>query len=70
MILLDGNLGNLGTLLDRIGNVFDNLAIPGEIVDVFSMFSELWAAIPYAVRVALIGCFTFACVLAAIKMLF
>lgn len=60
----------ISNIIDKIGTFFDNLAIPGEIVDVFDMFSDLWGAIPYAVRVALVGCFSFACVLAAIKMLF
>jgi len=60
----------ISSIVDKIGTFFDNLSIPGEIVKVFDMFADLWEVIPYAVRVALIGCFTFACVLAAIKMLF
>lgn len=60
----------INNIIDKIGLLFDNLSIPGEIVKVFDMFGDLWEAIPYSVRVALVGCFTVACVLAAVKMLF
>lgn len=60
----------ISNIIDKIGLLWDNLSIPGEIVDVFEMFGDLWDVIPYAVRVALGACFSFACVLAAIKMLF
>lgn len=60
----------ISNLIDRIGTLFDNLAIPGEIVDVFEMMTEIWEAIPFSVRYALMGCFSAACVLAILKMLF
>lgn len=49
---------------------WDNLSLPVEITGVYTMFLGIWNAIPYAVRVVFVGCFSFACVLAAIKMLF
>lgn len=57
-------------LIDRIGTLFDNLAIPGEILDVFEMMTVIWESIPFSVRCILIGCFTVACVFAMLKMLF
>lgn len=60
----------LSSLLERFGMFWDNLSLPTEIVASFTLFQEIWLAIPYAVRVAFTACFTFACVLAAVKMLF
>lgn len=60
----------ISNLIDRIGTLFDNLAIPGEIVDVFEMMTEIWEAIPFSIRYALIGCFSVACMFAILKMLF
>ena len=60
----------IGNLIDRIGTLFDNLAIPGEIVDVFEMMTEIWESIPFSVRYVLIGCFSVACIFAVLKMLF
>lgn len=60
----------IGNLIDRIGTLFDNLAIPGEIVDVFEMMSTFWESIPLSVRYALLGCFSIACTFAILKMLF
>lgn len=60
----------LSSLIEKIGTLFDNLAIPGEIVKVFETITEIWEAIPFAVRVTFIGCFSVACVFAILKMLF
>ncbi len=60
----------LSALIEKIGTLFDNLAIPGEIMEVFQTITEIWDAVPLAVRVTLIGCFSVACVLAILKMLF
>lgn len=60
----------ISALIEKIGTLFDNLAIPGEIMEVFRTFTEIWDAIPLALRVTLIGCFSVACTLAVIKMLF
>lgn len=60
----------ISSLISKIGTLFDNLAIPGEIADVFQAFSDIWDAIPLAVRVTMISLFSIACVLAMLKMLF
>lgn len=60
----------ISSLIEKIGTLFDNLAIPGEIMDVFDTIAQIWDAIPLALRVTFIGLFSVACTLAAIKMLF
>lgn len=57
-------------ILDKLGQVFDNLAIPYEMVKVFQAFAEIWETIPYVLRYVIIGMFSTACLFAILKMLF
>lgn len=56
--------------IERLGLLGDNLAVPGDIVEVFKFFPQLWEAIPFLLRSALLACFVVACLLAIAKMLF
>lgn len=60
----------LDSLLAKIGEFFSNLAIPFEIVDVFRAVTAVWSALPFVLQVALVACFSVACLLAILKMLF
>lgn len=57
------------TILEKLGQFFDNLAIPGEIIEVFEGFTGIWEAIPIALRYTLMMMFSVACLLAVLKML-
>jgi len=58
------------TVLEKLGNFFDNLAIPGELLEVFEAFADIWDAIPLVLRYVLMGMFSTACLFAILKMLF
>lgn len=60
----------IDNLIDRIGLFGDNLTVPFDVVEVFRFFPQLWEAIPFVVRSALLACFVVACLLAIAKMLF
>lgn len=62
----DGKL----SILDKLGQFFDNLSIPTEVMKVFEGFADVWGAIPITLRYVLISMFSIACLLAVIKMLF
>lgn len=58
------------SILEKLGQFFDNLAIPTEIMEIFEGISGIWDAIPYALRATLFMIFGVACLLAIVKMLF
>lgn len=58
------------TILEKLGNFFSSLAIPGELAKVFEGFVGIWEAIPLVLRSTLIGMFSVACLFAVLKMLF
>lgn len=60
----------IDSLLQKLGELFDNLAIPFEMVEVYTAVTSIWEAFPLAVRFSLIGCFAIACLFAILKMLF
>lgn len=57
-------------LLDKLGQLFNNTAIPFEILEVFNGFIGIWEAIPVVVRFTFVFCFGIACTFAILKMLF
>ena len=60
----------LDNLLSKIGEFFANLAIPFGVVDVFRAVTSVWNSMPFVMQITLIACFSMACFLAILKMLF
>lgn len=60
----------MNSLLEKLGELFDNLAIPFEMIEVYNAVTSIWEAFPLVVRFSLIGCFAIACFFAVLKMLF
>ena len=58
------------TIMDKLGQFFDNLAIPGELLEVFEAFASIWESVPLVLRYVLMGMFSTACLFAILKMLF
>ena len=58
------------SVVGGLGQFFDYLSIPTEIMKVFDGFADVWGAIPVVVRYTLISMFSIACLLAVVKMLF
>ena len=50
--------------------MLDNLALPFEIAKVFDSIKDIFNALPLAMKLAIIACFSVACLFAIIKMLF
>lgn len=58
------------SIMDGLGQYFDDLSIPTEVMKVFKGFADVWGAIPIVIRYTLISMFSIACLFAVIKMLF
>lgn len=58
------------SVMGGLGQFFDNLSIPTEVMKVFEGFDDVWGAIPIVVRYTIISMFSIACLLAVVKMLF
>lgn len=58
------------SLLDKLGQFFTILGASGEVHDVFQAFIDIWNAIPEVLRFVIVMCFTLACTIAILKMLF
>ena len=60
----------IDSLLAKLGELFQNLSIPFELIDVYTAVTSIWEAFPLVSRFCLIGCFSVACFFAVLKMLF
>lgn len=58
------------SVIDKIGLLFDNLAIPFEMMEVYKSVTAIWDAFPLALKATLIGIFGVATFLCVLKMLF
>ena len=45
------------SVIDKIGLLFDNLAIPFEMMEVYKSVTAVWDAFPLALKATLIGIF-------------
>lgn len=51
-------------------DIFDTLAIPFELVDVYKAVTSVWEALPGVIKITMTCCFGVACLFAILKMLF
>ncbi len=60
----------INSLIDKIVLLFDNLSIPFEMVTVFNSVTDVWYALPLALKGVLIGIFGISTFFCVVKMLF
>lgn len=51
-------------------DIIDTLAIPFELVKVYSAVNSVWDALPGVIKITMTCCFGVACLFAILKMLF